>query len=188
MRFSSAITSTAGVFGSTAIELAQQRFSMDAVTAGWYSAMAQYLGFFFVPLVGVFVNALGRRLGVMLVGSLGLLLAMSLAAGSATGPRRQQLPQPAGSVAIAALLVLIGCFQPTLGALRWNRQKRITNGHVIHDCKEAAENDPQGRPRSIDAPAYSISSSSSRWSWPLGQCISEGWPRRTALREKKPIK
>jgi len=42
-------TSTAIVFSQNATELAEQRFDVDAVTAGWYSAASQYLGFVFVP-------------------------------------------------------------------------------------------------------------------------------------------
>ncbi|KPM38852.1 hypothetical protein AK830_g7693 [Neonectria ditissima] len=73
-------TSTAGVFSSNGTELAEQRFDISAVQAGWYSAMSQYLGFFFVPLVGIFIDILGRRLTVMLICGLGMLLSMCLAA------------------------------------------------------------------------------------------------------------
>lgn len=73
-------TSTANVFSSNATELAQQRFNVSAVTAGWYSALSQYMGFFLVPLVGLFIDILGRRLHVMLVCGSGVCLAMCLAA------------------------------------------------------------------------------------------------------------
>ncbi|KIV91579.1 hypothetical protein PV10_06100 [Exophiala mesophila] len=72
-------TSTAGVFNSNGTELAEQRFNISAVKAGWYSAMSQYLGFFFVPLVGIFIDILGQRLTVMLVCGIGMLMAMCLA-------------------------------------------------------------------------------------------------------------
>ncbi|KAM5380855.1 hypothetical protein ACJZ2D_003379 [Fusarium nematophilum] len=73
-------TSTANIFSSNGTELAEQRFNISAVKAGWYSAMSQYLGFFFVPLIGIFIDILGQRLTVMLVCGLGMLLSMCLAA------------------------------------------------------------------------------------------------------------
>lgn len=73
-------TSTAGVFSSNATELAEQRFQIDAVTAGWYSSLSQYMGFFLVPILGVFIDILGNRLSVMLVCGCGMLIAMCLAA------------------------------------------------------------------------------------------------------------
>lgn len=73
-------TSTAVVYSQNATELAEQRFEIDAVTAGWYSAMSQYLGFFLVPLIGIFVDLLGNRLTLMLICGLGMLLSMCLAA------------------------------------------------------------------------------------------------------------
>ena len=44
-------TSTAVVFSQNATELAEQRFNVDAVTAGLYSAASQYMGFFLVPIL-----------------------------------------------------------------------------------------------------------------------------------------
>ena len=73
-------TSTAGIYNQNATELAEQRFKIDAVKAGWYSAMSQYLGFFLVPLIGVFVDLLGNRITLMVVCGLGMLLSMCLAA------------------------------------------------------------------------------------------------------------
>lgn len=73
-------TSTALVFSQNATELAQQRFNVSAETAGWYSAMSQYLGFFLVPLLGVFIDVLGQRVTVIAVCGVGMLVAMVLAA------------------------------------------------------------------------------------------------------------
>ncbi|KAI8941144.1 hypothetical protein NX059_002381 [Plenodomus lindquistii] len=73
-------TSTAAIFNQNSTELAEQRFNMDSVQAGWYSSMAQYLGFFLVPLIGVFIDLLGNRITLMLVCGLGMLLSMCLAA------------------------------------------------------------------------------------------------------------
>ncbi|KAL6151156.1 hypothetical protein ACJQWK_10612 [Exserohilum turcicum] len=73
-------TSTAVVYSQNATELAELRFNIDSVTAGWYSAMSQYLGFFLVPLIGVFVDLFGHRLSLMLFCSLGMLISMCLAA------------------------------------------------------------------------------------------------------------
>ena len=80
MAFSLFQTSTAGIFSQNSTELAEQRFDMDAVKAGWYSAMAQYLGFFLVPFIGLFVDILGNRITLMFVCGLGMLLSMCLAA------------------------------------------------------------------------------------------------------------
>ncbi|GAW06351.1 mfs transporter protein [Lentinula edodes] len=60
-------TSCAIVFTNNATEMAEQRFDVSAVTAGWYSAMAQYMGFFLVPCLGVFIDILGNRLSVMVI-------------------------------------------------------------------------------------------------------------------------
>lgn len=73
-------TSTAIVFSANATELAQQRFNVSAVTAGWYSALSQYMGFFLVPLLGLFLDIFGHRLSVMFVCGCGVCLAMCLAA------------------------------------------------------------------------------------------------------------
>lgn len=73
-------TSTASVFTQNATELAEQRFDVSAETAGWYSAMSQYLGFFLVPVLGVFIDVVGQRITVMMVCGAGMLLSMCLAA------------------------------------------------------------------------------------------------------------
>jgi MFS family permease len=84
MAFSMFQTSTAVVFLQNATELAEQRFSTSAITAGWYSATMQYagqsfisdthknstvdinciIGFFVVPLLGVFIDMLGNRISI----------------------------------------------------------------------------------------------------------------------------
>jgi hypothetical protein len=44
LAFSLFQTSAALVFSQNATELAEQRFEVDAVKAGWYSALSQYAG------------------------------------------------------------------------------------------------------------------------------------------------
>lgn len=73
-------TSTSIVFSQNATEMAEQRFNVDAVTAGWYSAATQYLGFVFVPCLGVFIDLLGNRVSVLAVCGFFTFLAMVLAA------------------------------------------------------------------------------------------------------------
>lgn len=73
-------TSTAVIFSQNSTELAEQRFNVSAITAGWYSSMAQYLGFFLVPFIGVFVDIMGNRLSLMLVCGSGMLISMCLVA------------------------------------------------------------------------------------------------------------
>ncbi|GIZ45811.1 hypothetical protein CKM354_000896200 [Cercospora kikuchii] len=73
-------TSMAVVFSQNATELAEQRFDVDGTKAGWYTASARYLGFFLVPLLGLFIDWYGHRLTVILVCGLLCFLAMCLAA------------------------------------------------------------------------------------------------------------
>ncbi|RMJ14067.1 hypothetical protein BHE90_009426 [Fusarium euwallaceae] len=202
-------TSTASIFSSNGTELAEQRFNISAVQAGWYSAMSQYLGFFFVPLVGIFIDILGQRLTVMIVCGSGMLISMCLAAwgptvsgtaasfgiyavASSFGPtviidsiRTSMWYQEvfgsgyaikiainnsmtiivgviagviqdrdndsyknvtvlyvtlaAGSVVVAAIMIIIGYMTDTIGFLQWSRKKRVNNGHIINTKKEEYE-------------------------------------------------
>jgi hypothetical protein len=98
-------TSVALIYTQNATELAEQRFKISAVTAGWYSAMSQYLGFFLVPLIGVFIDLFGNRLTVMLVCGLGMLLSMCLAAWG---------PTIAGTAASFGIYAIATSFGPTV--------------------------------------------------------------------------
>ncbi|THW12459.1 major facilitator superfamily transporter [Aureobasidium pullulans] len=71
-------TTTANVFSQNATELAEQRFNADSITAGWYTAVLQYAGFFFVPLLGVFIDIFGQRVSAMVVCGAGCFLSMAL--------------------------------------------------------------------------------------------------------------
>lgn len=79
MAFSMFQTSTSIVFLQNATELSEQRFKTSSIVAAWYSATAQYagmfsftvnhhddyslcLGFFFVPLLGIFIDLFGQRI------------------------------------------------------------------------------------------------------------------------------
>lgn len=81
LAFSLFQSSTALTFSQNATELAEQRFNVDSIKAGWYSSLSQYagmywqpsedfgymtelLGFFLVPCVGVFIDVLGQRASV----------------------------------------------------------------------------------------------------------------------------
>lgn len=44
MAFSLFQTSTASTFSQNATELAEQRFNVDSIKAGWYSSLSQYAG------------------------------------------------------------------------------------------------------------------------------------------------
>lgn len=77
-------TSTAIVYLQNATEIAEQRFNVSSITAGWYSATSQYAGkfllicemvsgekrklirsgFFIVPLLGAFLDLFGQRISV----------------------------------------------------------------------------------------------------------------------------
>jgi nitrate/nitrite transporter NarK len=98
-------TSTAVVYSQNATEMAEQRFNISAIKAGWYSAMSQYLGFFLVPLIGVFVDLLGNRVTLMLVCGLGMLLSMCLAAWG---------PSIGGTAASFGIYAVASSFGPTV--------------------------------------------------------------------------
>lgn len=57
-------TTTASIFSTNATELIEQKFDLDSITAGWYSATVQYAGFFLVPVVGLFIDRFGNRLSL----------------------------------------------------------------------------------------------------------------------------
>ncbi|KAJ0417347.1 major facilitator superfamily domain-containing protein [Aspergillus carlsbadensis] len=78
LSFSLFQTSAALVFSQNATELAEQRFEVDSVKAGYYSALSQYAGFFLVPCLGVFIDVLGNRASVIFLCGLGTFLAMAL--------------------------------------------------------------------------------------------------------------
>lgn len=64
MLYSLCYTSTAIVFSGNATELAEQRFDIDSVTAGWYTALVRYAGFFIVPFIGVLIDFIGQRISL----------------------------------------------------------------------------------------------------------------------------
>lgn len=64
LAFSLFQTSTASVFSQNSTELAEQRFNVSAIKAGWYSSLSQYAGFFLVPCLGIFIDILGHRASV----------------------------------------------------------------------------------------------------------------------------
>ncbi|KAF2167304.1 hypothetical protein M409DRAFT_54472 [Zasmidium cellare ATCC 36951] len=73
-------TSTASVFSQNATELAEQRFDISSVKAGWYTATSNYIGFFLVPCLGIFIDLFGNRLTVIFICGTGVFTAMCLAA------------------------------------------------------------------------------------------------------------
>ncbi|CAI7578545.1 unnamed protein product [Penicillium glandicola] len=78
MGFSIFQTSTASVFATNATELAEKRFNVSSIKAGWYSSLSQYAGFFLVPCLGVFIDVLGHRASILFVCGLGMFLSMIL--------------------------------------------------------------------------------------------------------------
>lgn len=98
-------TSAAIVYSQNATEMAEQRFKVSAIQAGWYSATSQYLGFFLVPLIGIFIDFLGNRLTLMLVCSVGMLISMSLAAWG---------PTVSGTAASFGVFAVASTFGPTV--------------------------------------------------------------------------
>ncbi|KAH8428600.1 putative MFS transporter [Aspergillus melleus] len=77
-------TSTASVFTQNSTELAEKRFNVDSIKAGWYSSLSQYAGFFLVPCLGVFIDVFGNRASVLSVCGIGMFLSMVLVNFAAT--------------------------------------------------------------------------------------------------------
>ncbi|KAJ5218548.1 uncharacterized protein N7498_000647 [Penicillium cinerascens] len=78
LAFSLFQTSAALTFSQNATELAEQRFNVDSITAGWYSSMSQYTGCLLVPILGVFIDILGHRASILFICGFGMLLSMAL--------------------------------------------------------------------------------------------------------------
>ncbi|KAJ5310051.1 DNA replication regulator Sld3 [Penicillium atrosanguineum] len=78
LSFSVFQTSAALTFSQNATELAELRFDVDSITAGWYSSLSQYTGCLLVPILGIFIDILGHRASILFVCGLGMLLCMCL--------------------------------------------------------------------------------------------------------------
>ncbi|KAH8690002.1 putative MFS transporter [Talaromyces proteolyticus] len=78
LSFSLFQTSSAVVFSQNSTELAKKRFDVSDITAGWYSALGDYAGFFLVPCLGIFLDVFGNRATVMCICGIGMLLCMCL--------------------------------------------------------------------------------------------------------------
>ncbi|KJX94730.1 major facilitator superfamily transporter like protein [Zymoseptoria brevis] len=102
LSFSLFQTSTAAVFNANATELAEKRFHVSAIKAGWYTSLSQYLGFFLVPLLGVFIDLFGNRVTVMAFCGTGMFISMVLAA---FGP---SISGTAASLGVYAVAVSLG--------------------------------------------------------------------------------
>ncbi|KAL2072671.1 hypothetical protein VTL71DRAFT_12014 [Oculimacula yallundae] len=105
MLFSLVETSGVSVFSANATELAELRFDVDSITAGWYTSVLQYAGFFLVPLIGIFIDLYGNRLTLMVFTGVLLMAAMCLVNWSVT---------PEGTAAAFGLYAVAYCFGPTL--------------------------------------------------------------------------
>ncbi|KAG6354504.1 hypothetical protein INS49_004521 [Diaporthe citri] len=66
------------VFLQNVTELAEQRFGVSSITAGWYTATSQYAGFFIVPLLGVFLDMYGNLISILLFCGVGMFTPMLL--------------------------------------------------------------------------------------------------------------
>ncbi|KAL4896424.1 putative MFS transporter [Aspergillus ambiguus] len=76
--FSTFESAASEVFSQNATELAQKRFNVDPVPAGWYSAVSEYGGLVLCPLLGIFLDRYGKRVFAMLFLASFLLLGMLL--------------------------------------------------------------------------------------------------------------
>ncbi|KAH6709122.1 major facilitator superfamily domain-containing protein [Leptodontidium sp. MPI-SDFR-AT-0119] len=105
MLFSLVETSGVSVFSANATEMAELRFNVDSITAGWYTSVLQYAGFFLVPLIGIFIDFYGNRLTLMVFTGVLLMAAMCLVHWSVTSQ---------GTAAAFGLYAVAYCFGPTL--------------------------------------------------------------------------
>ncbi|UPK93874.1 hypothetical protein LCI18_004809 [Fusarium solani-melongenae] len=78
MLFSMVQTSCSNVYSQNATELAEHRFGVDAVAAGWYASLSQYAGFFLSPFIGAAIDVYGHRVTQMVICGTGMLLSMGL--------------------------------------------------------------------------------------------------------------
>ncbi|KAM0280204.1 hypothetical protein ACHAQH_004161 [Verticillium albo-atrum] len=78
MLFSMVQTSCSNVYSQNATELAEHRFGVDAVAAGWYASLSQYAGFFLSPVIGAVIDKYGHRVTQMAICGTGMLLSMGL--------------------------------------------------------------------------------------------------------------
>ncbi|KAF2086045.1 MFS general substrate transporter, partial [Saccharata proteae CBS 121410] len=71
-------TATVLVFSQNATELAQDRWGVSSVAAGWWAAASKDAGFVFTPLLGWFLDRYGNRLTVLTVCGITLVASMAL--------------------------------------------------------------------------------------------------------------
>ncbi|RAL64984.1 hypothetical protein DID88_001574 [Monilinia fructigena] len=105
LAFSLFETSTAGIFTSNATEMAEQRLGISSVKAGWYTAAIQYGGFFFVPLIGIFVDVWGNRITLFAVTGFAIFTSMCIV---------NWAPSIVGTDAAFGIYAFAYCFGPTL--------------------------------------------------------------------------
>ncbi|KAH6651552.1 major facilitator superfamily transporter [Truncatella angustata] len=105
MLYSLCYTSTAIVFSGNATELAEQRFDIDSVTAGWYTALFRYAGFFIVPVVGIFIDFMGQRITLLVVSSFGIFISMALV---------NWAPMVSGTAAAFGVYAVLTSYNPTV--------------------------------------------------------------------------
>ncbi|KAK2628274.1 hypothetical protein QTJ16_002920 [Diplocarpon rosae] len=103
--FSLVETSGASVFQANATELAELRFETNSITAGWYTSVLQYAGFFLVPLIGLFIDFYGNRLTLMVFTGGLVMVAMCLV---------NWAPTTQGTAAAFGIYAIAYCFGPTL--------------------------------------------------------------------------
>ncbi|KAA8568648.1 hypothetical protein EYC84_007659 [Monilinia fructicola] len=105
LAFSLFETSTAGIFTSNATEMAEQRLGISSVKAGWYTAAIQYGGFFFVPLIGMFIDVWGNRITLFAVTGFAIFTSMCIV---------NWAPSIVGTDAAFGIYAFAYCFGPTL--------------------------------------------------------------------------
>lgn len=121
MAYSLFTTSTAVIFKGNATELAEKRFKISAVTAGWYSALLQYAGFFLVPVIGVLIDVLGQRITLMVTCGFGTFIAMALVNWAST---------VSGTAAAFGIYAIVSTYSPTaiIDSMRTSLWQQTTFG------------------------------------------------------------
>ncbi|ETS80088.1 hypothetical protein PFICI_07617 [Pestalotiopsis fici W106-1] len=105
MLYSLCYTSTAVVFSGNATELAEQRFDIDSVTAGWYTALVRYAGFFIVPFIGILIDFIANEPRSVVASSLGIFISMALV---------NWAPTVSGTAAAFGVYAVLTSYNPTV--------------------------------------------------------------------------
>ncbi|KAF5641474.1 major facilitator superfamily transporter [Fusarium tjaetaba] len=162
MLFSMVQTSCSNIYSQNATELAEHRFGVDAVAAGWYASLSQYAGFFLSPLIGAVIDTYGHRgirtsmwhqdvFGTAYAAKVTMNNATNIIIRIITGVIQDADDGSYDRVTIVyvflatastviSLAMLLGTFwAPDLRILQFSRKQRILRGDLINERKAKSQ-------------------------------------------------